>query len=62
MLYQDKTLGQPTIARRVTSALRLMFSTKRQADLDLLSMNPHLRRDLGLQDFRGLAPSEIYRK
>ena len=59
MLYQDKALGQPSIARRVVSALRMMFSTKRQADLDLLSVSPHLRRDLGLEDF---ASGDIYRK
>lgn len=62
MLYQDKALGQPSIARRVGSALRIMFSTKRQADLDLLSMSPHLRRDLGLQDAPGLASGDIWRK
>lgn len=59
MLYQDKALGQPSIARRVASALRVIFSAKRQADLDLLSVSPHLRRDLGLQDF---ASGDIYRK
>ena len=59
MLYQDKTLGQPSIARRLVSALCVMFSTKRQADLDLLSVSPHLRRDLGLEDF---ASGDIFRK
>jgi len=59
MLYQDKALGQPSVTRRIASALRAVFSAKRQADLDLLSVSPHLRRDLGLEDF---ASGDIYRK
>ena len=62
MLYQDKALGRPTIAARAASALRSMFSTKRQADLDLLSVSPHLRRDLGLENAYRFTSAEIWRK
>jgi hypothetical protein len=62
MLYQDKALGQPSVVARMTSALRVMFSSKRQQDLDLLSMNGHLRRDLGLSDVPPFTGGEIWRK
>jgi hypothetical protein len=61
MLYQDKALGRPSIARRVASTLRAVLSGRRQADLDLLSVSPHLRRDLGLEQLPGFA-GEIWRK
>ena len=61
MLYQDKTLGRLSIAARVAFLLQSMFSNKRQADLDLLSMNAHLRRDLGLEN-GGFSAGEIWRK
>ena len=48
MLYQDKTLGQASFGRRLAARLLAALSSRRYADLDLLSMNPHLQRDLGL--------------
>jgi len=48
MLYQDKLLGRHWIGTRALVALRMLLSARRQDDLDLLSMNAHLRRDLGL--------------
>ena len=62
MLYQDKALGQTSVVARVTSALRMMLSTRRQQDLDLLSMSGHLRRDLGLQDAPRFTSAEVWRK
>jgi len=62
MLYQDKALGRPSFAVRAASALRAMFGGKRQADLDLLSVSPHLRRDLGLENDPVFTLGEIWRK
>ena len=50
MLYQDKTLGQASFGRRLAARLLAALSRRRYADLDLLSLNPHLRRDLGMED------------
>jgi len=50
MLYQDKSLGRSSFWRRL--ALRLTHPPRRGplADLDILSMNGHLRRDLGIDE------------
>lgn len=57
MLYQDRVLGRRSLWARLTAGL-VRSRSSRQADLDLLSMNPHLRRDLGLED----GQSGIYRR
>ena len=46
MLYQERVLGR----RSLWSRLAARLSMRRAADLDLLSLNPHLRRDLGMED------------
>jgi hypothetical protein len=48
MLYQDKTLGRVSFGHRVTATLAHLLRKRRYADLDLLAMNRHLRRDLGI--------------
>jgi hypothetical protein len=50
MLYQDKPLGRGWIGARLGLRLLSALSGRRFADLDLLSMSPHLRRDLGIED------------
>ncbi len=62
MLYQDKTLGQASIGRRLALRLLAAFSSRRYADLDLLAMSPHLRRDLGIDDESRPASFEPWRK
>jgi hypothetical protein len=63
MLYQEKVLGQPALGTRVAAKLAIMFNRRRHADLDLLAMSPHLRRDLGLETTRQPAPLDyIWRK
>jgi hypothetical protein len=63
MLYQDKALGQPTLGTRIAARLAIVFSRRRHADLDLLAMSPHLRRDLGLETPHQPAPLDyIWRK
>lgn len=52
MLYQERVLGRRSLWSRFTASLAQRRSARR-ADLDLLSMNPHLRRDLGLEDGQG---------
>lgn len=40
---------------RLAAALSAVFATparRRRADLDLMALSPHLKRDLGLEDFR----------
>jgi hypothetical protein len=46
MLYQERVLGRRGFWIRLLARL----SRGKHADLDLLSMNPHLRRDLGIED------------
>jgi hypothetical protein len=58
MLYQERVLGRKGLWTRVAAGLAIAFSGRRDADLDLLSMNPHLRRDVGLDDGR----LELWRK
>lgn len=48
MLYQDKTLGKASIGAKLLARLAAIFGGKRYQDLDLLSVSPHLRRDIGL--------------
>jgi hypothetical protein len=48
MLYQERVLGRPSLWRRMLHRLRRR--SPRIADLDLLGLNPHLQRDLGLTD------------
>lgn len=50
MLYQERTLGRPTLWTRLAARMAISLSGRRHADLDLLSMNRHLRRDLGMDD------------
>ena len=49
MLYQDRVLGRPSLWSRLMDRLRSR-GAGRIADLDILSLNAHLRRDLGLND------------
>lgn len=64
MLYQDKTLGEASIGARFVARLAIMLGGRRYADLDLLAMNPHLRRDIGVDNLRdsGFTAGEIWRK
>jgi len=64
MLYQDKTLGQVWIGARIAARLAAMLDGRRHADLDLLAMNPHLRRDIGADNLRdaGFLAGDIWRK
>ena len=48
MLYQERVLGRPSLWRRMLD--RLARPSPRIADLDLIGLNPHLQRDLGLTD------------
>jgi hypothetical protein len=50
MLYDNRQLGRQGLGTRLALRLRALFDTRRHADLDLLSMNRHLQRDLGLSD------------
>ena len=50
MLYLDRTLGRTGLWSRVMAHFMIGLSGRRTADLELLSLNPHLRRDLGLED------------
>jgi hypothetical protein len=50
MLYQERVLGRTSLWRRLTSRIVIGLTAKKAADLDLLSLNPHLRRDLGMED------------
>jgi uncharacterized protein YjiS (DUF1127 family) len=60
MLYQARILGRVGIGARLAATLAIILRRDRQADLDLLSMSPHLRRDIGVD--RGFAHGEIWRK
>jgi hypothetical protein len=64
MLYQDKLLGRASIGARVAAKFALLFGARRYQDFDLLTVSPHLRRDIGLRDgeidFR--PADEIWRK
>ena len=64
MLYQEKTLGQAGMGARFAAGVAMLFSRRRQADLDILAMSPHLQRDLGIEDARRVLRAEdyLYRK
>ena len=50
MLYQERVLGRGSLWSRLFAQVAIGASGKKHADLDLLSLNSHLRRDLGLDD------------
>jgi hypothetical protein len=62
MLYQDKTLGQVSLGRRLAARLFTALSTRRYADLDLLSMSRHLQRDLGIDYVSRASNLDLWRK
>jgi hypothetical protein len=61
MLYQDKTLGQASIGRRIAAAFALLIDQRKRADYELLAQNAWLRRDVGIE---GDTPSRdsVWRK
>lgn len=50
MLYQERVLGRRGLWSRLAARVASGLSGRKSADLDLLSMNRHLRRDLGMDD------------
>jgi len=62
MLYQDKTLGQVSLGRRLAARLLTALGTRRYADLDLLSMSRHLQRDLGIDYVSRSSNLDLWRK
>jgi hypothetical protein len=63
MLYQDKTLGRTRPSARLFARLAIALARRRHDDLDLLSMSPHLRRDIGMGDFELDRPAvDFWRK
>ena len=50
MLYQERVLGRRSLWSRIVAGLAMARAKRGVADLDLVSMTPHLRRDLGLMD------------
>jgi hypothetical protein len=50
MLYQERVLGRRSLWSWIVAGLAIKRRKRRVADVDLLSMTPHLRRDLGLLD------------
>jgi hypothetical protein len=48
MLYHEPRKGWRAVWLRIVGGYAIPVSQQRFADLDLLSMNGHLRRDLGL--------------
>ena len=50
MLYQERVLGRPGLWSRLAARVAFRLATRKPADIDLLSMSPHLRRDLGMDD------------
>jgi hypothetical protein len=50
MLYQERVLGRRSLWSRLAAGVATGLSNRKSADLDLLSMNRHLRRDLGMDD------------
>lgn len=53
MLYQERVLGRRGLWRRIAAGVAIAWRGRNEADLDLLSMNRHLRRDLGLDEGQG---------
>ena len=52
MLYQERIIGRRGLWSRIAAGLALSLSSRKRADFDLLSMNCHLRRDIGLDEGR----------
>lgn len=50
MLYQERVLGRRNLWSRLVARVAIGVSRRKHADLNLLSMNAHLRRDLGMED------------
>lgn len=50
MLYQERVIGRRSLWDRLVAGVAIGLSGRKHADLDLLSMNPYLRRDLGMED------------
>ena len=50
MLYQERVLGRRSLWSRLAARVATGLANRRSTDLDLLSMNRHLRRDLGMDD------------
>ncbi len=50
MLYQERVLGRRSLWSRLAARVAIRLSSRKSTDLDLLSMNRHLRRDLGMDD------------
>jgi hypothetical protein len=52
MLYQDPSANRLDQFRRSAAKflVSLQFARRRHAELDLMTMSPHLKRDLGLND------------
>jgi hypothetical protein len=50
MLYQEKALGRSSLWQRLAGRLALRLRSHRPTDLDLVGLNPHLSRDIGLWD------------
>ncbi len=49
MLYQDRTLGQASIGRRIAAAFALLVDRRKRSDFELLAQNAYLRRDVGIE-------------
>jgi hypothetical protein len=63
MLYLDKTLGRAGVAARLFAWMALAIARRRHADLDLLAMSPHLRRDIGMGDAEvERSPIDLWRR
>jgi hypothetical protein len=64
MLYYDKALGRAGLARRLAAWVTARSRRRRLADLDLLSMNAHLRRDLGIEHLppHRFSDGDVFRK
>ncbi len=58
MLYQERLPSRTRLFARLLAYIAYRAESRRIADLDLLSMNAHLRRDLGLTEGLGRSPHE----
>jgi hypothetical protein len=50
MLYQERVLGRRTLWNLLRAPFARRSAERRYADVDLVALTPHLRRDLGLDD------------
>jgi hypothetical protein len=48
MLYRDQTLGKTGVFAKFVARLALWRGRRRESDIDILALNPHLRRDVGV--------------